>query len=366
MTYGQTIGFLGQPDTLWWGLLGLTIKGAIWGLLGGAVLGAGLEWEKYGPRTLAGASVLLAGGVWLGWKLINQPKLIYFSNRLDKPRPEIWAGLLFGALAWLAWLAARGGARVSRRFALWGALGGGIGFGLGGALLSVGRSLPVDHRWFEWWKLMEFTFGILLGAGMGWAAWRSRAELAEPRETSGAAPEYGWSVPAAALLCLVVVGGEWQEALRFQFTVTGAALLVLVLFSEELAWQSAITITVCAFAADLAERFTVERRGPVWPGWAFAAAVTLAALVWTHRTRKTAEAILPRGLLFLTFTAVGISWLKSALTPWPWRGHLIVQLTFTGMALLLAWQVRRLTGAAVWRGENVKWQPGRRPSGCDS
>jgi hypothetical protein len=30
--------------------------------------------------------------------------LIYFSNRLDRPRAEIWAGLLLGAILLLAWL----------------------------------------------------------------------------------------------------------------------------------------------------------------------------------------------------------------------------------------------------------------------
>ncbi|MFV1969104.1 MAG: hypothetical protein ACC628_27090 [Pirellulaceae bacterium] len=37
---------------------------------------------------------MMVAGTYLGWKLINQPKLLYFSHPLDKPRPEIWAGLL--------------------------------------------------------------------------------------------------------------------------------------------------------------------------------------------------------------------------------------------------------------------------------
>ena len=31
MTYGQTVGFIVKADTFWWGLLGLALKGAIWG-----------------------------------------------------------------------------------------------------------------------------------------------------------------------------------------------------------------------------------------------------------------------------------------------------------------------------------------------
>ena len=38
----------------------------------------------------------------LGIQFINAPQLIYFSNPLDKPRPENWAGITLGALAlWL-------------------------------------------------------------------------------------------------------------------------------------------------------------------------------------------------------------------------------------------------------------------------
>ena len=33
-----------------------------------------------------------------GWKLINEPKRIYFSDLYDRPRAELWAGLLIGAL----------------------------------------------------------------------------------------------------------------------------------------------------------------------------------------------------------------------------------------------------------------------------
>ena len=42
---------------------------------------------------------VMAVATQIGWKFINEPKLIYFSNLLDRPRPEIWAGLLLAALA---------------------------------------------------------------------------------------------------------------------------------------------------------------------------------------------------------------------------------------------------------------------------
>ena len=50
MTYGQTVGMTLPADTRWWGLLGLFVKGAVWGLLGGAVLGLGFVREQYQRR----------------------------------------------------------------------------------------------------------------------------------------------------------------------------------------------------------------------------------------------------------------------------------------------------------------------------
>jgi hypothetical protein len=94
MTYGQTLGFLRDSDTVYWGLLGCLVKGGVWGLLGGAVLGVGLTRHQYDRKTIAIAFIITILAFYVGVKLINEPKLIYFSNRLDKPRDESWAGLV--------------------------------------------------------------------------------------------------------------------------------------------------------------------------------------------------------------------------------------------------------------------------------
>ena len=98
MTYGQTLGLACAPETQGWGLLGVSIKGAVWGLFGGAVLGAGLTFRQYERRTLILAFILTIVFLFAGWKLINEPRLIYFSDPVNKPREELWAGLLFSAL----------------------------------------------------------------------------------------------------------------------------------------------------------------------------------------------------------------------------------------------------------------------------
>src|SRR5680860_231422 len=52
MTYGQTLGFLRNPETVWWGLTGTTLKGGVWGLLGGAVLALGFIYNRIPKKTI--------------------------------------------------------------------------------------------------------------------------------------------------------------------------------------------------------------------------------------------------------------------------------------------------------------------------
>ncbi len=112
----------------------------------------------------------------LGFKLINDPQLIYFSDPIKKPRAESWAAIGMGALLFLGWLRMKLPARdfkVVGSFALWGTVGGGMGFGLGGLWLFMGAELKL--AWFtNWWKMMEFSFGMILGMALGWAAWLNR------------------------------------------------------------------------------------------------------------------------------------------------------------------------------------------------
>jgi hypothetical protein len=131
-TYGQTVGLSLQPETFWWAILGFVVKGAAWGLLGGAFIGLALDRPHYTNRQLLAGFVIMVLGTWLGWRCLNNPKLIYFSNRLDQPREELWAGLWLGGLLLLAWLRSR----VPSMFALYGAIGG------GSALASARRSSP--------------------------------------------------------------------------------------------------------------------------------------------------------------------------------------------------------------------------------
>ncbi|MBX3437187.1 MAG: hypothetical protein KF861_06835, partial [Planctomycetaceae bacterium] len=66
MTYGQTIGFVRDPETVWWGLLGLTTKGAVWGLSGGLLIGLGLTHRRYKSGELLLGLLLMVLGTAAG------------------------------------------------------------------------------------------------------------------------------------------------------------------------------------------------------------------------------------------------------------------------------------------------------------
>jgi len=59
MTYGQTIGFTRDPRTLAWGLMAMGIKGGVWGLTGGTLLGLGFVRRRYRTEELIWGLVIM-------------------------------------------------------------------------------------------------------------------------------------------------------------------------------------------------------------------------------------------------------------------------------------------------------------------
>lgn len=337
MTYGQTVGLSLRPETFWWAMLGFAVKGGVWGLAGGALLGAGLRRgrEGWSRRRFLAALALMVVATWAGWRFINAPKLVYFSDPLNRPREEVWAGLLAGALAFL--LAEGRGplGRLPWRFALWACAGGALGFPLGAALQAWGRTsgaLP----WLDWWKAMEFSFGALLGAGFGLAAWLSREE---PEPASPAAGlEARISVAAnlvlAAAAAAVIVGIEYRLDLRFNYSVAAAIALAAALRSDVIARHAAFTVTVAAFVLDFVEN-TPALAGAA--GWAVFGAAAAAAAAWARPARTAGEVF-----AVLTWTAVAVSLAKTFLPPrLASPGYLLTECAFVLMAWLCVRMVRR-------------------------
>ena len=294
MTYGQTLGLaigntsLGE-DTTAYGLLGCGVKGAVWGLLGGAYLGVGLTRKFYSNRALVIGILVSMLAFYVGVKLINQPKLIYFSDPYIKPRGESWAGLLFAGIAFLGFMRSQCKneyANLPLKFALFGLIGGGLGFSVGTLwMVFEGPFEPGEVRWFGRWKAMEFTFGLLLGGFWGLCAYLNRNALqacADTGEEDQMTPaKMGWSVfgvfavattaffvfPAilntlpeqaddyTAFHSLIKYTVGSVQELYYSFMFFGGVCLLIAMHSSRAAWHVAISVmflhTVLDFNDDL-------------------------------------------------------------------------------------------------------------------
>ncbi len=281
MTYGQTLGFLRSFETTWWGEMGITLKGSIWGFLGSSILATGIVYRQLSKKTIVIAYLMLFIGMLIGFKLINQPMLIYFSDPA-KPRFESWAALLLGAVFYLLYLkqnTSKETFRIITRFAFWGMIGGGLGFGLGGFWLILGNHLPKEVIFNSWWKMMEFTFGALFGAALGYATYVSRKEITSlmdsADELNGKTAgnlyiELGlvfltgmliyWFMPyliepladpARIIPRFSNVSFADVVMIFSNYAFYGLILILVVMKFPEVAWQFAITLTFCHTALDL-------------------------------------------------------------------------------------------------------------------
>ncbi len=342
MTYGQTLGFLRNPDTIWWGTAGTTLKGSVWGLLGGAVFSIGFVYDRIPKKTIINGLLLMLLGFFLGFKLVNEPMLLYFSNP-ENPRPESWAALLTGAIALLVFLKFKLNSvefKLIFRFALYGLVGGGLGFGLGGFWMVLGSHLP-NVIFTEWWKAMEFTFGLLLGASLGLAAWKSRKDLKNNLQHSRSlespalslVAEFGlllaitlfthWLFPnslepfvegasAADGLFLSLVRGVARVLINYAFY--GFVFILVIIRFPKMAWQIGITLTFCYAAISLLSDFypDVNPWAPFTMHlfWVFLLTSVVAVLTAYYSRQKNSGGNL---FLVLIWSCIGISLLRLVL-----------------------------------------------------
>ena len=377
MTYGQTLGFLLKPETVWWGTTGTFVKGSIWGLLGGIVLSLGLLHNRLSGKIITISFLLLLAGMLAGFKLINQPMVIYFSDRFN-PRPETWAALLLGAMAMLIFLAIRLDKkefRIISRFALLGLISGGLGFGLGGFWMVLGSRLPHEIIFQNWWKCMEFTFGLLLGSGLGYATWLSRKEIIFENEKTRS-EETGISVLTELTLTLVIgLAVFWFLPLCFEqiadagrrigkftlpnqkdlaFLLSNYAFygLIMVTVSRRfagVAWQIAITLTFCHTVIDLLDDvFPDTLTGSAFTlPFLLVFILTLALSVITAMIQRRSD-ILRNMFLLLTWSCMMVAFMRLSLNTELFTlkgisaceficGRFFVHLIFTISALVVSW-----------------------------
>lgn len=339
MTYGQTLGFLRSDDTLWWGFLGTAVKGGAWGLLAGAVIGMGFEAERLTLRQVAETLGIFLVAMMIGIALINQPKLLYFSDPINKPRAEIWAGILFGAVALLWRLRALGVGRLPTAFALWGLAGGVIGFGVGSGFLAVGDRLPPPWHGGPWWKFMEFHFGAWLGLVYGACALRHRDALVQPLNPPEptSAPQWRMALPFAFFAGVALVGWNYTAEpllnhaagwpllalskpigmVLLGYGLWGAVLLLVSLRWESIAWQTGITITFLATVMDLQDGLAEENGVQLALLWrsAMVLLATLATVAWVLYWQASPRRRLAPLLLALIWGCMAVAYARLVINP---------------------------------------------------
>lgn len=341
MTYGQTVGFIVKADTFWWGFLGLALKGGIWGFVAGGVLAM-----AFTPRTrlVAGGAAVMALATFAGWKLINEPKLIYFSNREDRPRPEIWAGFLLAGAALLLWLHWQKQLQPALRFALAGFVGGFIGFGFGGAIQGLGRIFTPQLN-LHWWKYMEFFFGLCFGWALAWAM--KTAKLPDPEPSRDDAPALPLELLLAAALTAATFWLTWNVSTRFTYLLVGGAILILLTRVRFLNWHVALTITFTATMLDSAKYWSVDyKRGAAESAYAVAVlcsiAFAIALIKWVRNDTL-------RGLELVTWACVADATFKFGMNP-AGISALIdhVAIGFILMAIAVSFMARRVQAVLLF------------------
>jgi hypothetical protein len=383
MTYGQTLGFLRDPDTLMWGCTGTTVKGAVWGLGGGALLGLGFIYHRLKKSTIIISLILLLLGLMAGIALINEPKLIYFSDPVNKPRSESWGGLLLGALALVGYLRftiEKELFKIVSRFGIYGLIAGGLGFGLGGLWIFLGSNLP-DAMFKSWWKMMEFSFGFLFGAGLGYAAWKTKNEIKQ----SGDDESIGISLSKELLITMVLVAVVYFVFPLFvnwltdqltdsdnavalllanviqickSYAFYGFVFIVIVLYRNSLAWQAGITLTFCHTAIDYM-RDLRPAEGVEVIMWiqvliVFISTFAIACLVAIYSRKKNEINYMFQILIWSTIAVAFVSLFSDIFIEgkFPYQGlanlivrTLFVHFVFLGSALYVSWTCRSLTTA---------------------
>lgn len=375
MTYGQTLSFLRQPETMWWGVLATTVKGSVWGILGATVLSVGFVYNRLKKKTIIVGFLLMMLGMLVGFKLINEPMLIYFSDPI-KPRSESWGALLLGAaflLTYLKFNIDKANFKIVSIFATFGLIGGGLGFGLGGFWFVLGSALPAEVVFKSWWKAMEFSFGFLLGGSLGYATWLLRKELyaigKEENKTTAKMnilSEIGLTLLLGMLIYWVIPqtlepfveaasvnDGIFMSGLRavsqilINYSFYGFIMVMAIMYFPKLAWQIGITLTFCHAAIDLIrDNFSgVQDNSPMIAAfWVLFLTLIVGLLVAYLRRKNEINKSL---FLLLVWSTMSISSLEFFLTGrWNVEGstlveivfrHYFVDLIFTISALYVSW-----------------------------
>lgn len=358
MTYGQTIGLthdgplIGNWEALRWGMLGLAIKGSIWIGFAGLFLGIGLGGKRYQPFEMFLLILAMLVAVVIGWWLLNTPHdpsnmklpFLYFSDHWKwepdttlKHRPEIWGGLLFALISGIIYSGCKKRDQLASNLALWGMLGGALGFPLGQMIQATNAWNPDFFResflggvtqYFNWWNIMETTFGAIMGAVLGLGLWINRRRIAVSNETD-VNPLPAWLIGIlltthVSLLVLVEFSRlDWIDGIYDLGLMIGLIPLVLCIRGRWGPYLQLLPITLIPIAGKTLRALIDPVNQPIyWLSYLIIPILIATSIaIWFARQAK------PNGEhpLFIRSALLFSVWIYHGLNfaffnfPWPWE-----------------------------------------------
>lgn len=382
MTYGQTVGLthdselVGNWAALRWGLLGLFLKGGVWISLAAAWFAVGVSGKRY--RALE--CTLLVGVMFFLWFLglwiWNQPydpserllPRIYFSDSWFwepdselKPRREIWGGLLTALVGMVAYCRIGRQDRLVLRLALWGFLGGGLGFSLGQCWQAY-HAWNVDwfantpsaqpfHQYVNWWNLMETTFGLIFGAVLALGVWLNRHLIDLPTAAADAerpelemTPQAEWGLAIIHTAAFTV--WNFVPFPAFDVFADQAVTMILLPVAGVLAGRSwpywlTLPIVMIPIAGKTVRNLVYEETAIVPAlGWLVYFALPVLAALWLARMlcrnqSQHSAAHAAGWTLLLTSTAFWYLNFAFFRYPWPWTDW--TSRTIHGIIYTIGW-----------------------------
>ncbi|MEE2946808.1 MAG: hypothetical protein VX392_00685 [Verrucomicrobiota bacterium] len=359
MTYGQTIGLthdgplVGNWEALRWGMLGLAIKGSVWIGFAGLFLGIGLGGKRYRPSEMFLLVLGMLMAVVAGWWLFNSPHdpenkrlpFFYFSDHWHwepdvdlKHRPEIWGGLLTALVSGMLYATFAKGDRLARNLALWGMLGGALGFPIGQTLQATNAWNPEFFResfvggftqYFNWWNIMETTFGAVMGAVLGLGLWLNRRRIAISSEPD-VSPLPGWLVGLLLAMHVTLIGLvefskiDWIDGVYDLGVMMGLIPLLLCVQGRWGPYLQLLPITLLPIAGKTLRALVDPAAYSVtWLAYLFLPmmiATTIA--VWFARQAKPSGEhpyFIRCALLFCVWVYHDLNFAFFSF-PWPWEG----------------------------------------------
>lgn len=169
-SYGILIGYTQGIDMLnvTYGYLSLAVVGGLWGAFCAGILGMVLsDRQKSLPFWVLFLIAIYISAQISYFILIKVLKLL-----MTPPRVENWA-LVLGAVVALFVINFIQKEHKTCRLVLRGFIVGAIGFMFGESLQVYGKFLGPE---FDWWKVMEISFGFVLGIGISYAVFREYDE----------------------------------------------------------------------------------------------------------------------------------------------------------------------------------------------